>query len=416
MKKIFTLIALALTAIGVNAQDWNASNAESLANGTRILNNDFVQINTAVQDTEAAEIKDENDNADPKTFGGYTFTKYVNIRVDGAPAADNNWEGTAYGDADPAGISLIVKAKQNTDVTLYYKHGDGKAVSCIDQTTGKSVPVAETAVEGLDHYYIGIVKILEGHTYTIYAKGGTTGLSGISTAATPAAEEITNGTDVSVTWTMADPETILSTSTVPAAISDANVTLGDGIVYQGTVLWNEIGFTKLQPVSDDKGKNEYANAKSMNKYIDFQITPVGKYQITKVEFDVIKIGTGDPTIFVDLIEGDGTANTIGDNVAIRRNNDSETTDIHQTYEAKTKVSDQPVSLRIYVGKLANNKQIGIANVVITGVIDSDDLAAGIANINAAAQQSGTRYNIAGQQVDASYKGVVVVNGQKMLQK
>lgn len=415
MKKIFTLIAMAVVAMSANAQDWNASNVESLANGTRILNNDFVSVFTAVQDTEAAEIKDENDNADPKTFGGYTFTKYVNIRVDAAPAADNNWEGTAYGDATPAGISLVVTAKQNTDVTLYYKHGEGKAVSCVDQTTGKSVSVAETAVDGLANYYTGIVKLLEGHKYTIYAKGGTTGLNGISTAATPAVGEITGGAQISTTWTMYDPENISSATTIPAGITDTKVTLGEGLSIVGTVVWSDIAFTKLQPTTgDDKGKNEYANAKSLNKYIDFQITPNGKYQITKVEFDIIKIGTGDPNIFVDLIEGDGTANTIGDNVTIRRNKDDDATDIHQTFEVKSQVSDQPVSLRIYVGKLASNKQVGIANVVITGV--SEAAAAGIASVTTAAQQNAVRYNLAGQQVDASYRGVVIQNGQKRLQK
>ena len=41
---------------------------------------------------------------------------------------------------------------------------------------------------------------------------------------------------------------------------------------------------------------------------------------------------------------------------------------------------------------------------------------GIATVNAALQQNGVRYNLAGQKVDASYKGVVIENGKKMMVK
>jgi len=41
---------------------------------------------------------------------------------------------------------------------------------------------------------------------------------------------------------------------------------------------------------------------------------------------------------------------------------------------------------------------------------------GIANITTAKAENGVRYNLAGQKVNAGYKGVVIVNGKKMLQK
>ncbi|MBR6087793.1 MAG: hypothetical protein IKP84_07925 [Prevotella sp.] len=181
MKKIFTLIAAAFAAVAVNAQDWNATKSGTLATGTVILDNDYVSVKTAVQDSETALIKDEQDNNDPKTFAGFTFTKYVNIRVAEGPAADNDFVGTPYADATPLGVSLVVTAKQNTDMTLYYKHGDGKQLSCYDQTAAGSVAIAETGA-GIDNYYTGVFKFIKDHVYTIYATGGTTGLSGITTA------------------------------------------------------------------------------------------------------------------------------------------------------------------------------------------------------------------------------------------
>ena len=181
MKKIFTLIAAAFAAVAVNAQDWNATKSGTLATGTVILDNDYVSVKTAVQDSETALIKDEQDNNDPKTFAGFTFTKYVNIRVAEGPAADNEFVGTPYADATPLGISLVVTAKQNTDMTLYYKHGDGKQLSCYDQTAAGSVAITETGA-GIDNYYTGVFKFIKDHVYTIYATGGTTGLNGITTA------------------------------------------------------------------------------------------------------------------------------------------------------------------------------------------------------------------------------------------
>jgi len=213
MKKIFTLITMALMALSANAQDFNASSlGDSFQKGYTLLDNEFVTIVSGVQDSGAALIQTETGSDDPKTYGGYTFTKYINIRVDKAPAEDNNYEGTAYTGATPNGISLIVTTKKNVDMTLYYKHGSGKEVSCFDQTTKDNVAITETAVEGLSGYYTGVYKFQGGHTYTIYARGGTTALNGITT----------------VTGTFVEP-----TNKVYGYSESANlVTYGDGATMQ----------------------------------------------------------------------------------------------------------------------------------------------------------------------------------------
>ena len=56
MKKIFTLFTAALAAMSVNAQDWNATNSGPLAKGATILDNEYVTVVTAVQDSETALI------------------------------------------------------------------------------------------------------------------------------------------------------------------------------------------------------------------------------------------------------------------------------------------------------------------------------------------------------------------------
>lgn len=46
----------------------------------------------------------------------------------------------------------------------------------------------------------------------------------------------------------------------------------------------------------------------------------------------------------------------------------------------------------------------------------DEEATGIQTIEAASAANGAIYNLAGQRVDKSYKGIVIVNGKKYLNK
>ena len=382
MKKIFTLIAVFVAALSVNAQDWNASNDESLYNGKTILNNDYVKIITAVQDTETALIKDENDKADPKTYGGYTFTKYVNIRVDAGPAESNNWEGTAYGDATPAGISLIVTAKENTDVTLYYKHGDNKAVSCYDQTAKGAVAIAETAVPGLASYYTGTFKFIKDHKYTIYATGGTTGLNGISTAA----------------GTYVEP-----TTTVYANIGNTNeVTYNDGAKMQITgntsKNYGKGGKITVNGASYDAIKNSNG---AQNTFT----AATGK-KIYRMTFYAMPNSDGDAPKFTEF---NGVSMEIP--VTTVKNGDQATQTIMCvngaefvtfTYGGKQVnfVIDVDYSSASYDEQYDPTKGTDGIQTVKSETID----------VNAPA------YNLAGQKVDKSYKGVVIQNGKKMIQK
>ena len=380
MKKIFTLIALAVMAMGANAQDWNASNVESLPQGTRILNNDYASISTAVQDTEAAEIKDETDNPDPKTFGGYTFTKYVNIRVTDAPAEANNWVGTAYDEATPAGISLVITAKQNTDVTLYYRHGAGKAVSCYDQTGKDNVAIAETPVEGMDGYYIGTYKFISGHKYTIYAKGGTTSLYGISTA---------EGTYV-------EPQ-----SKVYSYIAKTNlVTYGDGATMQITGNTSKNYGNGTSMTVDGVS---YTSIKNSNGAQNTFTAATGK-KIYRMTFYAVPNNDGDEPKFQEFN---------GVTLAIPVTTVKDGTNPTQTIMC---VNGAEAVTFTYGGKQVNF----VVDVDYSeGAYDESydpTFSSGISSVNAAASQMGVIYNLAGQKVDASYRGVVIANGQKMLQK
>ena len=54
--------------------------------------------------------------------------------------------------------------------------------------------------------------------------------------------------------------------------------------------------------------------------------------------------------------------------------------------------------------------------MITNVKVLDLEGTGIKDVKAAKAQDGARYNLAGQKVDAAYKGIVIQNGKKFIQK
>ena len=80
-------------------------------------------------------------------------------------------------------------------------------------------------------------------------------------------------------------------------------------------------------------------------------------------------------------------------------------------DAKTGVSD----VTFTISRLNNDikaTQVRYVKAVVTVLTD----ATGINNITVDNAKKGVRYNLAGQRVNESYKGVVIENGKKMIVK
>ena len=381
MKKIFTLITAAFAALSVNAQDWNASNTGSLDKGATILDNEFVTVKTGVQNSETAQIEDEQHTADPKTYAGYTFNRYANIRVTDAPAEANEWEGSAYTECDPVGISLIVTAKQNTDVTLYYKHGEGKAVSCYDQTAKENVAIAETPVEGLNEYYTGVYKFIGGHVYTIYAKGGTTGLNGISTA----------------TGTYVEPQ-----SKVYGYTGNTNsVTYGDGAVM--TISGNSSKNYGKGGANITVNGASYSSIKNSNGAQNTFTAPTGM-KIYRMTFYAVPNNDGDAPKFAEF-----NGATLNIEVTTVKDGTQATQTIMCVNGAETVTFT-------YGGKQVNFVvDVDYSETAYDAQYDPST-ASGINNVNVAENANGAIFNLAGQKVANNYKGLVIKNGKKVVMK
>lgn len=168
-----------------------------------------------------------------------------------------------------------------------------------------------------------------------------------------------------VTWPMG--ESTAGTASPTTVAFNLTSSTGNGLLVNGTKTFSDITFTNLDMNASESGKNDLASAQSLNKYVEYSFVPTGDITLSSVAFDAVKFGTGDPQAFVTLLIGDGEEKTVIASAPIRRNND-EDVDISHRYELTDAVAyaEEQVTLRIYIGKLAAGKSVGIANVSING--------------------------------------------------
>lgn len=178
-------------------------------------------------------------------------------------------------------------------------------------------------------------------------------------------------TPVSVTWAM-DAIDCVGVADPSTAAADIEWSYGAGFTCTGTSTYQGVTLVKFdQNCGDNKGTNSLSSAKDLNKYVEFKFTPNGgSFSANKITFDIVKNGTGDPAVFAEMIDGEGTVTTIVDNATIVRNN--ETGSPTHTVEVNSASSEGTFALRIYAGKLASGKSVSIANVVIQGELISAD--------------------------------------------
>ena len=198
--------------------------------------------------------------------------------------------------------------------------------------------------------------------------------------------------DLSVIWSMADGSTSIATTSPAAAISATSWSIGSDLAIDGTATgtYFDNASTRFTRVGSDKLAND--RSKLDNSYVEFKFKPTAGVTVTPktLSFDIVKVGTGDPNIWVECVQG-STTTSIAENEAIRRNNE-ETPSEHKSYDltalSEITATTGETAIRIYIGKLANNKQVAIANVTVEGKVDG--------NI----QKFTTVYNIASSMMDA----------------
>ena len=173
MKKIFTLIAIALTALGVNAQTHFEANPEGL---------ETVPANTVLTDNEffkATSVYEAGGGANAYTYkNGASFTNQISLRIDADPNADN-----PYGTVKDGSTSVIIDAKQNITFTAHVRTGNNKEVCIFEVATSSKIASTNEFLEDGSNYLWSWTWTLEaGKQYVITERGGTGRLSGFTAA------------------------------------------------------------------------------------------------------------------------------------------------------------------------------------------------------------------------------------------
>ena len=189
MKKIFTLVAMALMAVGASAQTLWTPAAEDPGAQAMVIRGDLMTVET-VFEGKNGKIQDEGGADAPVSFDGKNFTTYMQVRVNAAPTAD-----VPTGTQQDGSTPLVITAKKNVDITIYYRRqaasdayndNDGKDMKIIDQAKATvAIAAAEAKFEDIDGAYANAKKtynLEEGHTYTLWTRGTTGRLYGIEYA------------------------------------------------------------------------------------------------------------------------------------------------------------------------------------------------------------------------------------------
>lgn len=165
----------------------------------------------------------------------------------------------------------------------------------------------------------------------------------------------------------------LGTEGQKATFSNSNyflsskVELGSNMTYYNATAIGGKNFTLIQPeetTGKTPGEGDFVK-------FTFQPKPGLNFTPTKVSLKASKVGTGNGTLDIIWQNADGTKLTLQQGTAIQRNNASPAySSLEYTTElASAKAGDGAcgVIVNIY-GSLANNKQVGLCDVIIEGTL------------------------------------------------
>ena len=206
-------------------------------------------------------------------------------------------------------------------------------------------------------------------------------------------------------------------STISEAIASTSVTLGSELSYDGKVNVNYVGtMTKI------KQNNVNATAATDENAMTFSLTTNKGYQFkaTGVFFSASRLGTDRGKIDAKWIDAGGTTPFVSGETPNRNNADSPYTRFFQDLQDYSKATEGTCSLVINLYELSFNngtdtfKDVGFASITIIGTISS---STGITTpVTIKMDGNGNIYNLNGQQGDRNYKGIVIKNGRKYIQK
>ncbi len=225
----------------------------------------------------------------------------------------------------------------------------------------------------------------------------------------------TEGSKGSILWAMSSNTNAEVSSALTSEITTTSVENGSNLTLRTNGTYGEIRFSLYQAQS-------IQTAPADDNAVTFSITTKNGYKFTasSIELYACKVGTDNGTIDISWKDAGGTSKIL-DAVSPNRNNADN--NYHSYYnldiEAKSTATEGDCKLIINMYNVGatkdgnlQKKDIGLAQVMIKGTITE---ATGIST-PVIIKGDGHIYNLRGQRVDENYKGIVIKNGKKYIQK
>lgn len=226
----------------------------------------------------------------------------------------------------------------------------------------------------------------------------------------------TEGSKGSILWAMSSNTNAEVSSALTSEITTTSVENGSNLTLRTNGTYGEIRFSLYQAQS-------IQTAPADDNAVTFSITTKNgyKFKASSIEMYACKVGTNNGTIDVSWKDAGGTSKIL-DAVSPNRNNADN--NYHSYYnldiENKSTATEGDCKLIINMYNVGatdkdgnlQKKDIGLAQVMIKGTITE---ATGIST-PVIIKGDGHIYNLRGQRVDENYKGIVIKNGKKYIQK
>jgi hypothetical protein len=225
----------------------------------------------------------------------------------------------------------------------------------------------------------------------------------------------TEGSKGSILWAMSSNTNAEVSSALTSEITTTSVENGSNLTLRTNGTYGEIRFSLYQAQS-------IQTAPADDNAVTFSITTKNgyKFKASSIELYACKVGTNNGTIDVSWKDAGGTSKIL-DAVSPNRNNADNNYHSYYNLDIENKSTategDCKLIINMYnVGATKDGnlqkKDIGLAQVMIKGTITE---ATGIST-PVIIKGDGHIYNLRGQRVDENYKGIVIKNGKKYIQK
>ena len=196
-------------------------------------------------------------------------------------------------------------------------------------------------------------------------------------------------------------------------IASTSITLGSNLKINGAEAPASKAYTltKFRPSKKDSKADDTNAVKFLIKLADgCEFAP------TSVSFVTTRFGTDGGAVDVTWQGGDGSTMKLETGIVPARNNRSPDYTAKELKVEIPRATEGTVGVVFNIYNLADNKDVGLCNIAITGKLYSTDTTTGVRTVRNVTIGTTPYYNLQGQRIDHPTPGVYIQNGKKIVVK